>query len=313
MSGRLSSWRCAISSWRRQAPGGALSGSRRWWPTLRPCALPLDDTTEGHQGKEMQQTLMTLTKKTSGASRWIIPSSCAEHSGCQDFRKSAGCQQRLPEYHDAAYGGAVGKGVGKSSRGGKGRRQADLDRGRPHVATGLNDHAAPQSAVSSSKPSADAAVSQAAAALTENMTVSATDRNGIHDPSQSCRIRRCTTSSTVPARRIRFSCLFRRFQPDAYDPVTGEITTHSGDDTAVKNESLYGHVCGCELKGDNGMQQFLNPGAAYRIHFMRHDYLSETSLMEHRFFVSGAPSLRLSGDGRRGHRDQRCVERSVFA
>ena len=39
------------------------------------------------------------------------------------------------------------------------------------------------------------------------------------------------------------------------------------------------------------MQQFLNPGAAYRIHFMRHDYISETSLMEHPVFVSGAPSL----------------------
>lgn len=62
------------------------------------------------------------------------------------------------------------------------------------------------------------------------------------------------------------------------------------------------------------MQQFLNPGAAYRIHFMRHDYLSETSLMEHPVFVSGAPSLEdYLAMGARGHRDQRCVERSVFA
>lgn len=41
------------------------------------------------------------------------------------------------------------------------------------------------------------------------------------------------------------------------------------------------------------MQQFLNPGAAYRIHFMRHDYLSETSLMEHPVLCPARRRLRI--------------------
>ncbi|MFR1434477.1 MAG: hypothetical protein ACLSS9_04415 [Acutalibacteraceae bacterium] len=197
----------------------------------------LDDTTEGHQGKEMQQTLMTLTKNLWSKQMdytFIDAQSIldAKISGKALVINNASFECIMMPRTEVLSVKVLEKLQKWEKAGGK----LIWIEEKPHVATGLNDHAALQSAVSSVKTvSIDTAVSQAAAALTENMTVSATDigtvymtRHKLQDKTMYYIVNGSGKANTVQLSYSGASSL------DVYDPVTGEITTHSGDGTAVK-------------------------------------------------------------------------------